>query len=102
MKKMLLLSTLLTGLAFGEDVVIIQKDKQFSKQVVHLKAGDKLVFKNADDVVHNLYSVSPGTQFGSYTQQPGQTTPVTVSKEGEFEVECAIHPRMKITVKVSK
>lgn len=101
-KRFVILTVLTVTAAWSEDVVIVQKDKQFSRTVVHVKEGDKLVFKNQDDVVHNLYSVSPGTKFGSYTQQPGQTTPVTVASEGEFEVQCAIHPKMKLTVKVDK
>jgi plastocyanin len=35
---------------------------------------------------------------GSYPQ--GQSKPVTFDKPGTVEVECAIHPQMKITVEV--
>jgi plastocyanin len=33
---------------------------------------------------------------------PGVSTPVTFNDEGQVNVICAIHPRMKMTVNVTK
>jgi plastocyanin len=93
---------LLTAPAFAEEVVITQKDLRFSKTEVVAKQGDKLVFRNADDFAHNLYSVSAGTTFGSHMQDAHTTIAVPVETQGEFDVKCAIHPQMKLHVKVQK
>jgi plastocyanin len=37
---------------------------------------------------------------GSFPQ--GQSRPVTFDKAGKVEVECAIHPQMKLIVEVGK
>jgi plastocyanin len=34
------------------------------------------------------------------TQNPGEETPITVDAAGSFVVRCAIHPKMKLTVRV--
>lgn len=105
MKKQIL--TLIAGAmlavpAFAEDIAIVQKDMKFSQTVVTVKIGDKLVFRNSDDFAHNLFSMSPGSVFGSYMQLAGGVTSVPMIKEGEFEVQCAFHPKMKLLVKVHK
>jgi len=40
------------------------------------------------------------TNLGS--QPPGTSTDVTFKEAGDVQVLCAIHPRMKLTVKVSE
>jgi plastocyanin len=49
-----------------------------------------------------VFSASPVKSFdlGSYPQ--GQSRKVTFEQEGSVEVECAIHPDMKLKVEVSK
>ena len=49
-----------------------------------------------------IFSLSSGNDFdlGSYPQ--GQSRKTTFNKEGTFDVECAIHPEMKMVVKVEK
>ena len=45
-------------------------------------------------------SVSKGNEFNLGSQGPGMSTNVTFTESGEVQVVCAIHPRMKLTVKV--
>jgi plastocyanin len=97
----LLLLALAPSAGAGE-VVVDQKDKAFSRSEVSLRSGDRIVFRNQDTVVHNLYSVSPGFEFEIKTQLPGQSAEERFSGHGEAEVRCAIHPQMKLKVKVEK
>jgi plastocyanin len=46
----------------GEHVVQ-QKNKNFSAAELTLKPGDSIVFKNDDDVVHNVFANSKDFQF---------------------------------------
>jgi plastocyanin len=100
--RTLMACALIATPAFSADVVVTQKDKHFSTTEISLKPGDKIVFRNADDFAHNLFSVTPGATFGAYMQPVGGTVTVPVAKEGDFEVRCAYHPQMKLQVKVHK
>jgi len=104
MKKLLVLLALsIFGVsAYAAEVVVEQKDKKFTKKELKLKVGDTVEFKNADPFNHNVFSLSDTKTFdlGSYPQ--GQSKKVTFDKPGKVEVECAIHPDMKMDVEVSK
>ena len=81
---------------------IIQKDRAFSQTAITIKPGDSIVFKNADDVTHNVFSVTPGMEFDIRRQAPGGSSSVPFGHEGVAEVRCSIHPRMKLIVTVKK
>ena len=104
--RMLLLSLLglsvfaLLAWAAGQNHVITQKDKAFSAAELTVKPGDTIVFKNDDDVTHNVFSQTSGFEFNSKTQAPGAEASVSFDKAGTVEVRCAIHPKMKAIVHV--
>jgi plastocyanin len=97
-----LLATLGTALAAGMEHAIGQKNKTFSAQEITIKPGDSVVFTNDDDVAHNVFCNNPDCKFNTKIQTPGTKSPVTFDKEGTYEVRCAIHPKMKLTVNVKK
>ena len=90
----------LMAFAAGQSHVITQKDKAFSAADLTVKAGDTVVFKNEDDVTHNVFSQTPGFVFNSKTQAPGAETSALFDKAGTVDVRCAIHPKMKLTINV--
>jgi hypothetical protein len=47
-----------------------------------------------------IMSASKGNEFNLGSQPPGSSTDVTFKETGDVAVICAIHPRMKMTVKV--
>jgi plastocyanin len=79
-----------------------QKGKKFSQKELTVKVGDTVSFKNDDPFFHNIFSLSDTKTFdlGSFPQ--GQSKKVTFDKPGTVEVECAIHPEMKVTIEVKK
>lgn len=81
---------------------VAQKDKKFSQGSLAIKVGDAINFRNEDNVSHNVFSLSDAKTFdlGSYPQ--GQSRKITFDKAGSVEVECAIHPDMKLMVEVQK
>jgi len=90
------------GVAFAAaEHTVHQKGKQFSETNVTLKKGDTLVFLNDDNVAHNIYSTSPDNEFNLGSVLPGKSVPVTFDKSGDVDVLCAIHPLMKMKVKVT-
>jgi plastocyanin len=92
----------LAGAAHASDQVVLQKNNEFSVQKLKVKRGDTVEFRNDDPHFHNVFSLSDVKSFdlGSYPQ--GQSRKVTFDKEGTVEVECAIHPHMKLTIEVAK
>ena len=79
---------------------IIQKNRLFSQQQITLRPGESIRFQNADDVTHNVFSVTPGMEFEIRRQVPGASSTIIFSKEGTAEVRCSIHPKMKLFVHV--
>ena len=85
----------------AKDHKISQKDKKFDKTEIVVAPGDTISFHNEEkDITHNVYSLGPKNPFELKTQAPGEKSPVTFKEVGETEVECAIHPGMKLKVKV--
>jgi plastocyanin len=96
-----------TGLSIASAVQaaefeVIQKDKKFNQKSLAVKVGDAISFKNEDPFVHNIFSLSDTKTFdlGSYPQ--GQSKKVSFDKPGTVEIECSIHPEMKMLVEVKK
>jgi len=86
----------------AEEFVVGQKDKSFSVKTLKIKVGDTVAFRNDDSFFHNIYSLSDVQTFdlGSFPQ--GQARKVIFTKPGKVEVECAIHPSMKLVIEVTK
>jgi plastocyanin len=100
--SLLAVSILLALPAHAGDAVVTQKDKSFDQSEINIRSGDRIVFRNQDTVVHNIYSTTPGFEFEIKTQLPGQTSEEKFVGDGQAEVRCAIHPQMKLTVNVAK
>jgi plastocyanin len=96
------LSLLLAAPAFAADHQVTQSGKAFSTKTLKAKVGDTISFRNEDAFVHNIFSLSDTQTFDLGTFAKGETRQVKLEKEGTVEVECAVHPEMKMTVEVSK
>jgi plastocyanin len=100
-----LVFVVLVGLSVGAlaaNLTISQKGRMFSSENITIKKGETLTFLNDDSVPHNILSTSKGNEFNLGSQQPGTSTDVTFKEAGDVLVICAIHPRMKMMVKVSE
>jgi plastocyanin len=82
--------------------VVEQVGKKFSQAEVTIAKGDVITFANKDPITHNVYSQSPGNNFDLKTQKPGESTDVKFDTVGDADVQCAIHPSMKLRVHVTK
>ena len=88
------------SVALAEEYVISQKKRKFSPKVVNAKIGDTVVFLNDDRFAHNLFSETKGFEFDVRKQMPGDRYTMKLERKGTFEVRCAIHPRMQMTIHV--
>lgn len=83
------------------EVTVTQKNKAFSASSLTVKVGDKVSFRNEDAFVHNIFSLSEPAPFDLGTYPQGQSKSVVFSKPGKYEIECAIHPEMKLLITVA-
>ncbi len=90
----------LVGLALPQ-YSISQKGREFHPGDMKIKRGDTIEIVNDDgDLLHHAYIDSPKFSFDSGDQQPGSRTDITFPIAGDFDVLCAIHPKMKLVVHV--
>jgi len=83
------------------DIKIVQKDKKFAPKKLSAKVGDTLVFVNQDGFTHNLYSRRGSAKFDSGVMKTNDVYKLKLDKAGKFTARCAIHPKMKLRVKIN-
>jgi len=90
----------LVGLAVPQ-YSISQKGREFHPGEIAIKRGEAIQIVNDDaDLLHHAYVDSDNFKFDSGDQAPGSVTAITFPVSGDFDVLCAIHPKMKLTVHV--
>jgi len=103
MRKEIALALLASAVdAAAAEHVIDQKDKRFNTTELRIKTGDTIKFVNSDSFFHNVFSLSDTKTFDLGSYPKGQSRTVKFDKPGEVEIECAIHPEMKLRVRVEK
>ena len=99
-------ATILVGTAglvnsAGPQYIVSQKGREFHPGEMSIKRGEVVTIVNDDaDLRHHAYIDSGNFKFDSGDQEPGSQTNITFSVAGTFDVLCAIHPKMKLTVHV--
>lgn len=88
--------------ALAEEFVVAQKDKSFSIDELVIHVGDVVSFLNNDPFFHNIFSLSSTATFDLGSYPVGESRDVTFTEPGVVEIECAIHPRMKMKIEVVK
>jgi len=84
------------------DVKVVMQTLAFVPDSVHAGVGQTVVWKNEDNVLHNVVYVS-GPKFRSSRprMRNGTTFSVKLTQPGTIHYLCSIHPWMKGTVVVS-
>ena len=96
----LLLAAAAAPTVMAAEHVVTQKNKAFGVKKLRVKAGDVIKFTNEDNFAHNVFSLSTAKSFDTGSFGNGQVKSVTFDKPGKVEVECAIHPDMRLDVEV--
>lgn len=89
---------LTTGASIAEEFVITQKDLKFSKPLKVVHPGDKVIFTNEDNVAHNIVSLTADYLFDLGVLPSGASKSVTFKDPGVVDIQCTIHPNMKMTM----
>ncbi|MBI5719726.1 MAG: methylamine utilization protein [Burkholderiales bacterium] len=98
----LLALTLVAPPVWAGEHVVTQRNKSFSQKKLKVKLGDSVRFTNEDSFVHNIFSLSPAKSFDTGSFGNGQSKAVTFDKPGKVEIECAIHPDMRLDIEVEQ
>ena len=88
------------GLSIGDEIKVNQANKTFEPGAITIKSGDTVDFVNGDTIAHNVISRGSPEDFNLGVIKPGDEKDVTFSVPGAYDVRCAIHPGMKMTVTV--
>ena len=97
-----LIAVLLAGQAQAAEHVVNQKGRAFSTKKLVVQQGDSVKFVNEDPFAHNVFSLSETKSFDLGSHGQGTAKSVVMDKAGTVDVECAVHPDMKLTVEVRK
>jgi plastocyanin len=79
-----------------------QAKKAFTVSMVKAKVGDTITFKNDDEFAHNVFSLSDTQSFDLGSYKKGEVRTLTLTAAGTIDVECAIHPEMRMKIEVAK
>ena len=83
------------------DVTVDMKDIKFMPAAVTVKKGGTILWKNADQVPHNVTKdKGPGPDFASDTVNPGGDFSQKFDTAGKIAYLCTIHPNQTGTITV--
>jgi plastocyanin len=89
------------GVLAQSQLSISQKGREFRPGTVNVKRGDSVQIVNDDaDLRHHAYIDADNFKYDSGDQEPGSKIAIAFPVTGDFEVLCAIHPKMKLEVHV--
>jgi plastocyanin len=89
------------GVQAAAVISVAQHGLLFNKTSTMLTKGDRMLFANEDDVIHNIHIFGPGEDEKDLgLQKPGATLSYTFDKAGPHTVRCNIHPSTKMAVTV--
>ena len=88
--------------AHADTHAVGQAKKAFTVPMLKAKVGDTVTFRNDDEFAHNVFSLSDAQSFDLGSYKKGEVRTVKLTAPGTIEVECAIHPEMKMKIEVQK
>lgn len=82
-------------------VAVTQKDGAFHPRIVPVVAGTIVDWPNADEIFHNVFSMSETTPFDLGLYKRGdESKSILFAKPGRIDVFCSIHSQMSCVVLV--
>ena len=83
-------------------ITVAQHGLMLSRSSASLAKGDRIIFTNEDDVIHNIHIFGPGEDDSADLglQKPGALLIHKFDKAGAYRVRCNIHPSVKMAVTV--
>ncbi len=74
---------------------ISTQNKRFKPNVLAVTVGSEVLFPNMDRILHNVFSVTPASEFDLGLYSAGTTRSVTFNEPGIIYVHCNVHHAMQ-------
>ena len=87
--------------AHADQIIVTQNNLKFSHSIEIIKTNDVVTFRNEDNIIHNIVSLTKGFEFDLGKVKPGVEKSLRFKSAGVVNVECSIHPSMKLTLYVN-
>jgi plastocyanin len=81
-------------------VQIFTREKAFVPSAIAIPIGSTVAFPNDDEVLHNVFSVTPGSEFDLGLYGEGKSGDFVFRKAGVVTVNCNVHPLMQVSILV--
>jgi plastocyanin len=94
----LLLTSLIPAYSFAATYQVVINNYAFEPTNITIHPGDKIVWKNKDDVAHTVTALNGS--FDSGALDPGTKFQFVFGKIGNTSYRCSVHPEMTGSVKV--
>ena len=93
---------IVVGASAATTITVGQHGMRFARSSASLAKGDRIIFTNEDDVIHNIHVFGPGNDDSKDLglQKAGQPLSHRFDKAGAYRVRCNIHPSMRMIVTV--
>ena len=108
MKRIVLMAAAILLSSFGglsaAEYVVTQNDRKFVPNELRVKVGDSITFVNEEKRRrHNVYANTARFDYVTIRKQkPGDRDSVVIKHAGTIDIRCALHPKMKMRIYVSK
>jgi plastocyanin len=79
---------------------VVQRDASFEPHVLPIAVGTSVKWPNADDIFHNVFSMSDTKDFNLGLYGKEKTPVLLFDKVGRVDVFCAIHTKMHCIILV--
>jgi plastocyanin len=92
----------------GRTVYVTMRKLRFAPRTIHIRVGDRVVWRNRDNVGHNVTTQEDAAgvnlvDLASPTIQPGNAYAYVARYAGRAQYVCTIHPTtMRATIVVSR
>jgi plastocyanin len=105
MRRLILLAVVMSTMAPGsliaaETYTVTMARMTYAPANLTTRAGDTIRFVNDDAANHVVFVPTAGHAIDLGAQKPGEEREITLMKAGTFDVECANHDHMLLTVEV--
>ena len=83
-----------------ETIIISQKNRTYAPGAISVQAGETIRIINDDIFLHHAFVEDESMEYDSGPMEEGETRDIEFREPGQYNVKCAIHPKMNLTVKV--
>jgi len=93
---------IIVAVSAATTITVGQHGLVFTRSSATIAKGDRIIFTNEDDVIHNIHIFGPGNDetMDLGLQKPGATLTYRFDRAGDYKVRCNIHPSVRMAVAV--